>query len=94
MGSPPITDHYREPDVHDLFLVANSQYSPEAKDILNDLLEKYAEHGTTQFMFPDILKVPPLSEHGTVTDIVSTFGGVEKLREAVAELQTLLYAAA
>ncbi len=70
------------------------KYSPEAKDILNDLLEKYAEHGTTQFSFPDILKVPPLSEHGTVTDIVSKFGGVERLREAVAELQTLLYAAA
>ncbi len=70
------------------------KYSPEAKDILNDLLEKYAEHGTTQFTFPDILKVPPLSEHGTVMDIVSKFGGVEQLREAVAELQTLLYAAA
>ena len=70
------------------------KYSPEAKNILNDLLEKYAEHGTTQFSFPDILKVPPLSEHGTVMDIVSKFGGVEQLREAVAELQTLLYAAA
>ncbi|MEN6407173.1 MAG: DEAD/DEAH box helicase family protein [Thermoguttaceae bacterium] len=70
------------------------KYSPEAKTILNDLLEKYAEHGTTQFTFPDILKVPPLSEHGTVIDIVDKFGGVEKLKEAVAELQTLLYAAA
>jgi type I restriction enzyme R subunit len=70
------------------------KYSPEARDILNDLLEKYAEHGTTQFTFPDILKVSPLSEHGTVMDIVSKFGGVEQLREAVAELQTLLYTAA
>ena len=70
------------------------KYSPEAKAILNDLLEKYAEHGTTQFTFPDILKVPPLSEHGTVIDIVGKFGGVERLQEAVAELQTLLYAAA
>ena len=70
------------------------KYSPEAKDILNDLLEKYAEHGTTQFTFPDILKVPPISEHGTVADIVTKFGGVEQLQEAVAELQTLLYAAA
>lgn len=70
------------------------KYSPEAKTILNDLLEKYAEHGTTQFTFPDILKVPPISEHGTVTDIVAVFGSVERLQEAVAELQTLLYAAA
>ena len=70
------------------------KYSPEAKDILNELLEKYAEHGTTQFTFPDILKVPPISEHGNGYEIVSKFGGVERLREAVAELQTLLYAAA
>ena len=70
------------------------KYSPEAKHILGELLEKYAEHGTTQFAIPEILKVPPISEHGTVLDIVSKFGGADRLREAVAELQTLLYAAA
>ena len=70
------------------------KFGPEARYILEELLEKYAEHGITQFSIPEILDVPPISEHGNVLDIVSKFGGVDRLREAVAELQTLLYAAA
>lgn len=68
-------------------------YGPEARGILDDLLEKYAEHGTAQFVIPDALKVPPISEHGNVMEIAGLFGGAEKLREAVNQLQTLLYAA-
>ena len=34
------------------------QYGPEARAILNDLLEKYTEHGVAQFVIPDALKVP------------------------------------
>ncbi|MBE2888862.1 EcoAI/FtnUII family type I restriction enzme subunit R [Geobacter anodireducens] len=67
-------------------------FSPEARAILEELLEKYAQHGTAQFVVPDILKVPPISERGNVIEIVGYFGGAEKLREAVNELQTLLYA--
>jgi type I restriction enzyme R subunit len=69
------------------------QYGPEAKAILNELLDKYAEHGTAQFVIPDVLKVPPISEHGNVVEIAGFFGGAEKLRNAVTQLQTLLYAA-
>ncbi len=67
-------------------------YGPEARAILEDMLEKYARHGTAQFVVPDILKVPPISERGNVIEIANYFGGAEKLREAVNELQTLLYA--
>ncbi len=69
------------------------KYAPEARSILNDLLEKYAEHGTAQFVIPDVLKVPPISDRGNVIEIAQLFGGPEKLREAVNELQALLYAA-
>ena len=69
------------------------RYSPEARAVLNELLEKYAEHGTAQFLIPDVLKVPPISERGNVIEIAHFFGGPEKLKEAVNELQTLLYAA-
>jgi len=69
------------------------KYSPEARAILNELLEKYAEHGTAQFVIPDILKVPPISDHGNVMEIAGIFGGPENLKNAVNELQTLLYAA-
>ena len=69
------------------------QYGPEARIILNELLDKYADYGTAQFMIPDVLKVPPISEHGNVIEIATFFGGPEKLKEAVNQLQTLLYAA-
>jgi len=69
------------------------RYAPEARTVLNDLLEKYAEHGTAQFLIPDALKVPPISERGNVIEIAHFFGGAEKLNEAVNELQALLYAA-
>jgi len=70
-----------------------SRYSPEARKILDELLEKYAEHGTTQFVLPDVLEVPPISHHGNVAEIAALFGGPDELREAVEELQTLLYVA-
>lgn len=69
------------------------RYSGEARQILEELLDKYAEHGDAQFALPDVLHVPPLSGHGTVADIIRIFGGPENLREAVTELQNQLYAA-
>jgi type I restriction enzyme R subunit len=69
------------------------QHGPQAREILEELLEKYAEHGNAQFVLPDILRVPPLSNHGTVTEITAAFGGAEKLRQAMHDLQNLLYTA-
>jgi type I restriction enzyme R subunit len=69
------------------------RYSTEARQVLDELLEKYAEHGDAQFVLPDVLRVPPISRHGTVPEIIKLFGGAEKLRSAVTELQAELYAA-
>lgn len=70
-----------------------ARYGPEARQILEELLEKYAEHGNAQFVLPEILRVPPLSDHGTIRQITQAFGGADQLRGAVTELQNLLYAA-
>lgn len=69
------------------------RFGPEARQILDELLEKYAEHGNAQFVLPDVLHVPPISTHGTVIEISAAFGGSEKLRQAVHDLQNLLYVA-
>ncbi len=69
------------------------KFGPEARAILDELLEKYSEHGTTQFVMPEVLRVPPISEHGNVTEIIGIFGGEERLKKAVDQLQVLLYAA-
>jgi len=69
------------------------RYGPEAKQILNDILDKYVEYGTAQFKLPDILKLPPISSFGNVLEIAKKFGGPKQLRRAVTELQAALYAA-
>lgn len=66
-------------------------YSPEARAILDDLLEKYAQFGDAQFTLPDILKVPPVSRFGSINEIAALFGGAEELRAAVNHLQVMLY---
>ncbi len=57
-----------------------------------DLLEKYASDGELQFTLPDVLKLPPISHHGNVNEIIGKFGGADQLRSAVNQLQSLLYA--
>jgi type I restriction enzyme R subunit len=69
------------------------QFSPDARRVLDELLQKYAEHGDAQFILPDILHVPPLSAHGQPGEIIKLFGSAQKLRQAVTQLQNLLYAA-
>ncbi|HPA17785.1 MAG TPA: DEAD/DEAH box helicase family protein [Verrucomicrobiae bacterium] len=69
------------------------RYSGEARAILDELIEKYAEHGTAQFTIPDVLKVPPISDRGSVGDIIRIFGGPDNLQNAVENLQRYLYAA-
>ncbi len=70
-----------------------ARYGPDARAILNDLLEKYAEYGTTQFTIPEVFKVSPIAERGNVSEIIQMFGGATQLKEAVTTLQDLLYAA-
>ena len=67
------------------------RYSPEARQILNELLEKYALHGDAQFALPDVLHVPPISNHGNPGEIIRLFGSPEQLRTAVNDLQGILY---
>jgi hypothetical protein len=80
--SPPLATHRGGP-----------AECPQTSHTLNELLEKYAEHGTAQFVLPDVLELPPISQHGNIMEIAGLFGGPDKLREAVTRLQRLLYAA-
>jgi type I restriction enzyme, R subunit len=69
------------------------RYGSEARTIINELLDKYAEHGTAQFGIPDVFEVPPISRHGNLTEIAAQFGGTDKLIEAFNRLPEYLYAA-
>lgn len=68
------------------------KFSPEAREILNEILDKYVELGIAQFKMPEVFYLPPLVKHGNVMEISKKFGGTEKLRNALANMQTMLYA--
>jgi type I restriction enzyme R subunit len=68
-------------------------YQPEARQVLGELLEKYAEYGIAQLDDLQVLQVPPLSLLGSPTEIAARFGSPGDLRQAVAKLEELLYSA-
>jgi type I restriction enzyme R subunit len=68
------------------------RYGIKARQVLDSLIEKYATFGEEQFVLPDVLKVSPIAELGQPAELAAEFGGTTELRNAVRELQILLYA--
>jgi type I restriction enzyme R subunit len=68
------------------------KFTPEARQILNEILDKYVEHGLAQFKMPEILKIPPILQHGNPLEISRKFGGEKYLRSALSQMQAMLYA--
>jgi type I restriction enzyme R subunit len=67
------------------------KFTPEARQILDEILEKYVEAGVSQFRMPDILYLSPMLKHGNPMEISQKFGGTENLRGALEQLQAMLY---
>ena len=68
------------------------QYGPVAREILNEILDKYIEYGLKELDDPNILNVPPISEKGNLMEIADAFGGTEELKVALSKLQNMIYA--
>jgi len=69
-----------------------AKYSPQAQAVLDAILDKYTEYGPDQIV-PGVVNVQPINKFGNALEISNLFGGPQNLREAITELQTLLYAA-
>ncbi len=69
------------------------KFNPEARQILNEILDKYVEYGLTQFKLPEMLKIPPILRHGNPLEISRKFGGEKPFRSALNRMQAMLYAA-
>ena len=52
-----------------------------------------ADAGELPFTQPDMLQIPTITKHGKLNEIIGKFGGADQLRNAVNQLQSLLYAA-
>jgi type I restriction enzyme R subunit len=68
-------------------------FQPEAREVLELLLERYATYGIDDMTDARALEADSVREFGTLVEIAERFGGPERMRAAVEDLQRLLYAA-
>lgn len=68
-----------------------TKYGEQARNVLEALLEKYADQGIENMENIQILTVPPISDFGSVTEIIKVFGSREAYDNAIKELENELY---
>ena len=89
---PPLTrsERARTARLSDVF----DRYEAPAQEVLQALLDKYADEGIEDLETIDVLRVQPLNRFGTPLEIVRRFGGKAGYQAAVRDLETALYRAA
>ncbi len=90
-GQPPLTRHERAANVkkRDVF----SKYGPQARQVLEALLDKYADQGVKPLEQVEILRIDPFRQFGTPLELLRGFGGKAAYEQAIQELETELYTA-
>jgi len=86
---PPLTRQERANNV----LKRNyfGKYSGTAKEVLQSLLDKYADEGLANLEDVNILRLDPFSNMGTPIEIIQEFGGKEEYLKAIHEIESELY---
>jgi len=70
-----------------------TRYEATARQVLEGLLDKYADSGVEQIEDIKILQLDPFSRLGTLPELVGAFGGKPGYQRAVRELEKVLYQA-
>ncbi len=85
----PLTRRERAENVRkrDVF----TKYGPQARAVLDALLEKYRDEGVLNLDDANVLKVTPFTAMGTPLQLIKAFGGKEGFEKAVHEMQDALY---
>jgi type I restriction enzyme R subunit len=68
-----------------------TKYGPQARAVLEAILQKYQDQGIIDLGDPRILQVPPLDAMGTPLQLIKEFGTRAGFMSAVHELQTAIY---
>jgi len=68
-----------------------TKYGPQARAVLEALLQKYQDEGVIDFCDPRILQIPPLDTMGTPMQLIKEFGTRADFMFAVQNLQSALY---
>ena len=67
------------------------KYQGKAREVLEALLDKYAENGILDFERANILEIPPFNKIGKPTKIIKLFGGPAGFEKAIKELEEQIY---
>jgi type I restriction enzyme R subunit len=91
-GRSPLTRKQRADNVRkrDVF----AKYGPQARAVLDALLQKYQDDGVVDLGDPRILQISPIDQIGTPFELIRQFGSRDAFVHAVHELQSALYEAA
>jgi type I restriction enzyme, R subunit len=68
-----------------------TKYGEQARQVLEALLEKYADEGITTIESTEVLSLHPFDDYGTPPEIIRMFGTKDKYFEAIKELEKQLY---
>ncbi len=68
-----------------------TKYGDQARKVLENLLDKYADEGISDIESLEVLKVQPFTEFGSPVEIVGSFGGKNEYLNAIHELENELY---
>jgi type I restriction enzyme, R subunit len=91
-GRPPLTRQQRAERVRkrDVF----GKHGPQARAVLDALLQKYQDEGLVDLGDPRILQISPIDKLGTPVELIRQFGSRRGYEQAVHQLQDALYEAA
>lgn len=67
------------------------KYEGKAREVLEALLDKYAENGILDVELNNILEIPPFNSIGKPSKIIRLFGGAAGFEQAVKELTAQIY---
>ena len=86
---PPVTRRERANNVKKRNYFA--KYEGKAREVLEALLDKYADYGILNLEDSDILDTAPFNKIGKPQKIVKLFGGLDKFEQALKELENEIY---
>lgn len=68
-----------------------TKYNEQARQVLDALLDKYADQGIEPIEDVKILQIPPFNQMGSIIEIIQSFGSPEEYTKALKELGNQLY---
>ncbi|HWY30292.1 MAG TPA: DEAD/DEAH box helicase family protein [Candidatus Acidoferrum sp.] len=86
---PPLTRKQRAAKVRaDNYF---TRYGAKAREVMEALLDKYADQGIEAIESPEVFKVAPFTRLGTSVEIIQSFGGRNQFVAALRDLKAHLY---